>query len=220
MAEVEEFRRAIKERKVPIVVLDQKWHRLFAIHGKTSEIKDAEAKLNELLARQGKANTELKELKKLKNQLMGSIVQNMDEASAKDIKKHEKKMEESKRLIDEINEKMENYEDDLMQLPKLIKEANDELMLLSMDYFYEKLDVNKAQAKEIEDWINNIRVELKKNIIRKQNREINNREIYGYLHDVFGPEILDLFDYEYEEEQNKEETQDHEENKEEQGETN
>lgn len=220
MAGVEEFRRAIKTRKVPIVVLDQKWHRLFAIHGKTSEIKDAEAKLNELLARQGKANTELKELKKLKNQLMGSIVQNMDEASAKDIKKHEKKMEESKRLIDEINEKMENYEDDLMQLPKLIKEANDELMLLSMDYFYEKLDVNKAQAKEIEDWINNIRVELKKNIIRKQNREINNREIYGYLHDVFGPEILDLFDYEYEEEQNKEETQDHEENKEEQGETN
>lgn len=220
MAEVEEFRRAIKARKVPIVVLDQKWHRLFAIHGKTSEIKDAEAKLNELLARQGKANTELKELKKLKNQLMGSIVQNMDEASAKDIKKHEKKMEESKRLIDEINEKMENYEDDLMQLPKLIKEANDELMLLSMDYFYEKLDVNKAQAKEIEDWINNIRVELKKNIIRKQNREINNREIYGYLHDVFGPEILDLFDYEYEEEQNKEEAQEHEENKEEQGETN
>lgn len=220
MAGVEEFRRAIKTRKVPIVVLDQKWHRLFAIHGKTSEIKDLEAKLNELLARQGKENTELKELKRLKNQLMGSIVQNMDEASAKDIKKHEKKMEESKRLIDEINEKMENYEDDLMQLPKLIKEANDELMLLSMDYFYEKLDVNKAQAKEIEDWINNIRVELKKNIIRKQNREINNREIYGYLHDVFGPEILDLFDYEYEEEQNKEEAQEHEENKEEQGETN
>lgn len=220
MAGVEEFRRAIKTRKVPIVVLDQKWHRLFAIHGKTSEIKDLEAKLNELLVRQGKENTELKELKRLKNQLMGSIVQNMDEASAKDIKKHEKKMEESKRLIDEINEKMENYEDDLMQLPKLIKEANDELMLLSMDYFYEKLDVNKAQAKEIEDWINNIRVELKKNIIRKQNREINNREIYGYLHDVFGPEILDLFDYEYEEEQNKEEAQEHEENKEEQGETN
>ena len=46
--------------------------------------------------------------------------------------------------------------------------------------------------KEIDDWIANIRVELKKNVIRKQNRDINNREIYSYLHDIFGAEVLDL----------------------------
>ncbi len=51
--------------------------------------------------------------------------------------------------------------------------------------------------KEIDDWIANIRVELKKNVIRKQNRDINNREIYSYLHDIFGAEVLDLFDIEY-----------------------
>ena len=43
-------------------------------------------------------------------------------------------------------------------------------------------------------------MDLKKNIIRKQNRDINNREIYAYLHDIFGPSTLDLFDNHYEEE--------------------
>lgn len=201
----EEFRQALKLKKIPILVLDQKWHRLFAIHGKTDTIKDVEAQLNTLLARQGKLNNELKELKKLKNQLMGSIVQNMDESQAT----HDKKMEETKRLIDEANEKMEAYEDELLELPKLIKETNNELMLLSMDYFYDKLKVNSAESGEIEEWINNIRVELKKNIIRKQNRDINNREIYAYLHDIFGPEVLDLFDIKYEEEQEEEENSEH-----------
>jgi hypothetical protein len=75
-------------------------------------------------------------------------------------------------------------------------------MLESMDYFYEKLRVNQKEAKEIEEWITQVRIDLKKNIIRKQNREINNKEIYAYLHDIFGPDVINLFDLQYEEEQN------------------
>ena len=37
----------------------------------------------------------------------------------------------------------------------------------------------------------------KKNIIKKQNREINNRQIYSYMHDIFGAEVIDIFDMEY-----------------------
>lgn len=197
----ESFRQALKLKKIPILVLDQKWHRLFAIHGKTETIREVEADLNAHLARQGKLNNELKELKKLKNQLMGSIVQNMDDSK----ETHDKKMEETKQQIDEVNEKIDSYEDELLEIPKQIKEINNELMLLSMDYFYDKLKVNASESGEIEEWINNIRVELKKNIIRKQNRDINNREIYAYLHDIFGPDVLDLFDIKYEEEDDEEE---------------
>ena len=68
---------------------------------------------------------------------------------------------------------------------------------MSMDYFYEKIRVNQTEAKEIEDWITQVRIDLKKNIIRKQNRDINNREIYSYLHDIFGAEVLNLFDIQY-----------------------
>ena len=87
----------------------------------------------------------------------------------------------------------------MLDIPAQIKVANEELMILSMDYFYEKIRVNKQESDEINEWINNIRVELKKNIIKKQNRDINNKEIYSYLHDIFGMEVIELFDIQYDE---------------------
>lgn len=194
------FEEALEGKKVPILVLDQKWHRLFAIHGKTDAIKNLENELKENLAKQGQLNSDLKELKKLKNQLMNNIVENMDDSTGgMNDKLRQKKLDEDKRLIDEINDKIANCEDELMELPKEIQSSNHRLMIESMDYCYSKLRVNQEEARDIEEWINQIRVELKKNIIRKQNRDINNREIYAYMHDIFGPEVLNLFDLKYEE---------------------
>ena len=36
MKNTEEFRKALEHKNLPLLVLDQKWHRLFAIHGKTA----------------------------------------------------------------------------------------------------------------------------------------------------------------------------------------
>lgn len=206
MENEQEFKQALIGKKIPVLVLDQKWHRLFAIHGKTEEITQAENRLKELLGKQGKLNQEIKELKRLKGKLMDSIVQNMDSISKENSSPlQERKMEEDKRLIDEINEKLDVYEDEILDLPDQIRSVNGELMILSMEYFYEKIRVNKREADEIAEWIDTVRVELKKNIIRKQNREINNREIYSYLHDILGPEVLDLFDIQYQEEEEEDE---------------
>ena len=192
MKQRQDFKSALIGKTVPLLTLDQKWHRLFAVHGKTDEIKALESELNTLLTEQGKLNNRLKELKKLKGKLLDEIVQSMEE--------DEKKLEENKRLVDEINEKMEACEEELVDIPYRLREVNDELMLCSMDYFYEKLRVNRTEATEIEEWINQVRIDLKKNIIRKQNRDINNREIYAYLHDIFGAEVIDIFDIKYDDE--------------------
>ena len=118
----EYFKGALYDKKVPILVLDQKWHRLFAIHGKSEEIKQFEEELNGLLARQGQANQDIKDLKKVKNNLMESIVANMDGKNEENQDPVlQKKMEENKRLINEVNEKIEACEDELLELPKQIK---------------------------------------------------------------------------------------------------
>lgn len=213
MSNEDSFRQALKNKKVPLLVLDQKWHRLFAVHGKPEEVKEAEAEINRLLARQGKLNTDLKDCKKLKNKLMSGIVQNMDENGDSS---RNKKLEESKRMIDEVNEKIEACEEELADIPFQIRDANERLMLFSMDYFYEKLRVNAEESKEIQEWIDQVRVDLKKNIIRKQNCDINNREIYAYLHDIFGAGVLDLFDIKYESESEEEEQKQEQEEKQEQ----
>lgn len=67
MKDDEEFKKALADKQVPILVLDEKWHRLFAVHGKPDEIHETENELNALLARQGKLNEELKQLKKVKS---------------------------------------------------------------------------------------------------------------------------------------------------------
>lgn len=69
MNDKKDFEAALKGKKVPLLVLDQKWHRLFAIHGKTDEISATEKELDELLKLQGKYNNELKNLKSLSRKL-------------------------------------------------------------------------------------------------------------------------------------------------------
>lgn len=196
------FIEALNHTKIPILVLDQKWHRLFAISGKPEEVKTIEVELNELLQEQGRLNNEVKELKKLKQKLMADIVTNIDEA---DVKHQEKRnIDEDKRLISETNDKLDEDEDLLLELPKKIAEKNRELMMLTMTFSYEKLRTNANEIAEITDWITNIRIELKKNIIKKQNREINNREIYSYMHDIFGKDVINMFDVKYDADQKEE----------------
>lgn len=68
-----------------------------------------------------------------------------------------------------------------------------------MEYCYTRLRMNMQEADDIAEWIVRIRKELKINIIKKQNREINSRQIYSYMHDIFGMEVLNLFDLKNEE---------------------
>lgn len=194
----QQFQEALQKVKIPILVLDQKWHRLFALGGKPDGVKDVEASLNERLRRQGKLTQELKEYKKIKNNLMQSVVANMegiDQEKANDVVT--RKLDEDRRLLDEVKEKIAAYEDELLDIPKDIHKLNGQLMMQTMTFCYEKLRSNTAEADEIAAWIKNIRVELKKNIIRKQNREINNKEIYAYMHDIFGKDVINLFDVRY-----------------------
>ncbi len=192
------FLGALKGAKVPILVLDQKWHRLFAVSGKPKEIIENEASLKLLLAEQGKLTSELKEYKKVKNNLMQGIVQNMEGVEHDKYVEEAKNLNDNKRLMEESKQKIEEIEDRLMELPVQIKAINDKLMLDTMSFCYEKLRTNASEIEEISTWITEMRIELKKNLIRKQNREINNREIYVYMNDIFGKDVMNLFDVKYE----------------------
>ena len=70
-------------------------------------------------------------------------------------------------------------------------------MLRTMEACYERLDQNMAEIKKQEEWISKIRVELKKVVIRKQEKEIDTYELYSYMHDIFGPDVIDIFDMHY-----------------------
>lgn len=184
---------ALEGKKIAAVTLDHKWHQLFTRVEKTRKIVEKENELNELLRRQGKCNTETKSIKKIKKKLMDEIVNMMEKQDAASIKK----TEENKRLINECNEKIQQYHDELLDLPKMIDKVNKELMVETMRICYDNMHLNDHHIKEISKWITEVRVELKKNVVRKQEMEIANQEIYSFMHDIFGSDVIDIFDMKY-----------------------
>ena len=191
------YKHALVGKKIPVLTLDNKWHHLFTQAGPDKHINRLVDELNELVKRQGKANTEIKEIKKLKKKLMQEIVENASEASLENDLKAQKKADESKRLINECNEKIEAYEDELLELPGEIDRVNRELMLATMEICYDRLKENEKEIEETAKWIAKIRVELKKKLIRKQEKELMNQELYAYMHDIFGADVIDIFDMKY-----------------------
>ena len=188
---------ALKEKKIPILTLDNKWHRLFTQTNPNKAILRLEEELNDLLKKQGKATTESKDIKRLKKKLMQEIVENAEGTAEGNNQKALKKMEDNKRLINECNERLTMYEDQLIELSGEIDRVNRELMLQTMDICYDTLKTNETEIEETAKWVAAIRVELKKRLIRKQEMEQMNQELYSYMHDIFGAEVIEIFDMKY-----------------------
>ncbi|MBP5153241.1 MAG: hypothetical protein ILP13_10070 [Lachnospiraceae bacterium] len=188
---------ALKDKKIPLLTLDNTWHRLFTQTEPTPEITKLEGELNELLKQQGKLNTDTKEIRALKKRLMDEIVEMMNDLGTKDNKKAEKKLEENKRLIEECNSKLEAYGDDLYDIPKKINEVNYKLMLATMETCYEQIQENNEEITEISEWVEEMRVELKKKVVIKQQKLKRNQNFYTYMHSIFGADVINIFDMKY-----------------------
>ena len=191
---VEVFSKALEGKRVPVLTLDSKWYRLLDELGRKA-VREDENRLNELLRAQGKINSQIKDLRKVKKKLMDEIVPMVDEAELRP--ELEQQIAKNKELIEQCNQKMDDLKDSLLDYPAEIQRVNHELMLETMAYCYESIQENTTGIEEIEKWVTDIRIELKKRLIRKQEMEQKNHEIYSYMQDIFGAEVLDLFDMTY-----------------------
>lgn len=188
------FRTALAGKKIPILTLDHKWHKLFTQTGDNEELHALENTVNDLLKRQGRLNTEIKSLNLFKKKLMKEIVEIME---LSDSSEKDKKMEENKRLIEESNEKMDAFHDELLELPLKLENANFELMIATMKLCYVKIKQNTRDIDDINQWIQDFRLQLKRQVLLKQQKEIWNDELYSYMHDIFGPDVIEMFDLKY-----------------------
>ena len=194
------FEQALKGKKLPILTLDNKWYKLLT-EGARARVSDLEEQLNVLLKRQGKLNAETKEIKKLKKKLMTEIVSLADEAEQSPSGELTQKIEQNREMVKECNERLEGYEDELMELPREIEQLNLQLLLITMDCCYDIMQENAEATQEIADWATEIRIELKKRLIKKQEMEQRNNAIYSYMHDLFGADVLELFDMQFDPEE-------------------
>lgn len=190
---------ALEGKSIPILTLDDKWHQLFTQTEMTPEIESLADELNALVDRDARIRTETKKIKKLKKTLLSEIVPLRDKANKSTSNKAaiEKEISERTRLINECNDKLDGHNDELMDLSRQIYDVDYKLMIETMNACYETLHSNTEYIKGLDEWISKVRVELKKNVIYLQEAEMENYNLYSYMHQIFGPEVIDLFDLKY-----------------------
>lgn len=192
----EYFAETLEGKKIPILTLDNKWYQLLTQEAR-AKVAGLEEELNALLKQQGKLNNEVKDIKRLKKRLMSEIVSLMDETGQDSETEGAKKIDQNKKLVEECNERLELRQDELFELPRQIEKVNFQLMLATMECCYDTMRENEKGIQDIAEWVADIRIELKKRLIRKQEMEKHNNDIYSYMHDVFGAEVIEVFDMQY-----------------------
>ncbi|MCR5402791.1 MAG: hypothetical protein K6E91_03110 [Butyrivibrio sp.] len=194
----EVYMSALEGKSIPILTLDNKWHQLFTQTEMTPEIEALADQLNSLVERDGKIRTETKQIKKLKKTLLSEIVPLRDKSNKSGGDPSiEREISERTRLIGECNEKLESHDDELIDLSREIYDIDYKLMIETMKVCYARLHENTDYIKGLDEWISRVRVELKKNVIRLQESEMENYNLYSYMHQIFGPEVIDIFDMQY-----------------------
>ena len=186
-------------KKVPILPLDNRWHQLFPENNKPARIKKLEKEVMDLIKRESNVNQELAKLVKAKKKLMKGIVNNMEEAAQNDEEKlRQKKLDASQKLILDINKKTEELEDEKYSLPYKLIQANEELLIESIEICYSRISNNQEKLSLLNEWIDRTRQELKKNVVIRQELTDINHNIYSYMHDMFGPRFMEVFDSNHE----------------------
>jgi hypothetical protein len=197
---LDRFEIALKDKKIPIVTLDHKWYILFDKNLRTFTLTNLEKKLNKLLRRQGQLYNDLKEMEIAKKTLMDKILDNMDpNEDAVNGEFKIKKLDASQRLIKDLNAKITSGEQELENLPDEIDQVNKRLLIEGMSICYDAMKTNKKNIEAINTWIEEVRNELKNNVVRKQEIQDETNQIYSYMHDILGFEVLDVFDLYHEE---------------------
>lgn len=191
-----DFSEALQGKKIPILTLDNKWYRLLDPKMRKA-LSGTEEQLNNLLKRQGKLNTEYKDIKKLKKRLMNEIMEMAAQAERGSGTNMDRKLEKHRELVEECNQRLESCEDEMLELPNEINKLNYRLMTATMEHCYTAMQENTEEIEKIAEWVTQIRIELKKRLVRKQQMEQQNHEIYSYMHDVFGADVVELFDMKY-----------------------
>ncbi|MDD3239460.1 MAG: hypothetical protein PHW47_05120 [Lachnospira sp.] len=176
--------------QIPILTLDERWYHLITEKNKTDEIRFWEKKVNDLLKKQGQTNNDIKEVKKIKAQLIQDVVENMEDDDDKTMKK----MSQNQKLIQEAKDMIAELEDESMDIPRELAQANHQLILETIKVCYNRMNSNKEDVEVLEKWINATRLKLKKNLLIKQDKEDVNTQIYGYMHDILGAEMMEELD--------------------------
>lgn len=190
------FRSIFKDRKIPLVTLDERWLALFPKENMTNHMNELSLKVNELLKKQGKAVEEIKGYKRYKSQLMQEIMENMDVNESELGKLKARKLDKNQKMILDLNLQLQKTEEELSELPYQIREVNEQLLAETTKECYHQLIESSNRLNQIKQTIKEYEDRLLEMKEDARELEKSNREIYLYLNDMLGTDVMKKIDEE------------------------
>ena len=180
-------------KSIPVLIVNKDWHDLFG-GKKPTKIKATEKRLETLVKKYSQVKQETKEYEGLKKQLLEGILADMSNISEESTDQLEKKMDTNTNLVQDLNARMNENDDLLLDLPRQIDDCNKELIFETAEFFYPKLIENTREYHILAEEINDLRKRLRVRLERRVELEEVNDAIYQKLHQIMGADILDELD--------------------------
>lgn len=188
------FRKIFAGKKMPLVILDERWLALFSEKDLTEHMVELSEIIRSLLKQQGKIIDKMKGYKRYKSQLMQEIVTNMETDNSPLGRLKIRKLEKNQKLILSMNEKLSSLENELESIPYEIRDINEQLMGESAQLCYEQMVEAHIKKDKLTADIEQLEKRLANAKKRKEELEKRERETYTYLHDILGVENMRMID--------------------------
>ena len=189
--------KTLRKNDISLLILDERWNKLFANTPKTPQIASCEEKLKELLKEQARLTAETKEIASIKKKHMSRIMELTPAVFEQNDEAAKKEMVFCEKEIKRINDRTKKIEDTLDNIPERLKTANLVLLDNTVKIVYFKIRTSSKRVEELEKLVEQTRTKLKEYIDEKESLSQDDTDIYSYFHDLLGGEELQRLDNEF-----------------------
>lgn len=190
-------RKILRKNDISLLILDERWNKLFTNTQKTSQIASCEEKLKDLLKEEARLIAEAGEIASQKKKHMDRIIKLTPAVFEQNDEEAMKEMAFCEKEIKRINDRSEKIKEALENIPEKIKTANLELLETTIDIVYVNTRSTGKRVEELEKLIEESKTKLMQYIDEKESISQNDTDIYSYFHDLLGGEELEKLDNEY-----------------------
>ncbi|QZY55762.1 hypothetical protein [Crassaminicella profunda] len=186
----------MKKNKIPVLTKDAEWKALFEPY-MTKSMKRVAKELEKKVAEEQDAMKQMKVHRKLKQNLMGRILQLSDEVNNSKNEEALIKLEDAKEKLLQVNDRLDEFQFKIETLPKEIEMLNMELLKESIEIAYKDIEDGNEKLKTLTEEIIKLRDQLKSSWDEKLNLESRVEVLYAYLHNTLGYEQTNKLDKEF-----------------------
>lgn len=183
----------IIKNKIPLLVYDQQWKKLFD-NSDNKDIISAKEKLIEAIMKKDQLEREEVKLKKDKTHAMKMILGISNSINNENKIENVDLLEKYKNKIESINERLDEISFELEKLYQEIRTLNFNLLKATVYYGYKDIKRKEKKLKKVNEELELIRERIKLLINEKYDCEEWINSAYSFLHGMLGRDEIERLD--------------------------